>query len=83
MRNRPELLRALITTVLGFAAVPVGDWFYGAYCWNAGTQELQARLGAARVPVRPRTVDLREPECLPAPVQRYFRVVPKGAADGD
>ena len=64
--------------MLGFAAVPVGDWFYGAYRWNAGTQELQERLGAARVPVRPRTVDLREPECLPAPVNRYFRVVLKG-----
>ena len=54
MRNRPKLLKALITTVLGFAAVPVSGWFYGAYRWNAGTQELQARLGAARVPVYPR-----------------------------
>ena len=78
MRNRAKLLRALIATVLSFAAVPVSGWFYGAYRWNAGTQELQARLGAAHVPVHPRTVDLRELQCLPAPVQRYFRVVLKG-----
>ena len=51
---------------------------YGAYRWNARTQELQARLGAARVPVYPRTVDLCELQCLPAPDQRYFRVVLKG-----
>lgn len=64
--------------MLGLAAVPVGDWFYGAYRWNARTQELQARLGAARVPVCPRTADTCELQCLPAPVQRYFRVVLKG-----
>ena len=46
---------------------------YGAYCWNAGKQELRARLDAARMPVRPQTVDFRELEGLPAPVQRYFR----------
>ena len=51
---------------------------YGDYRWNARTQELQARLGAARVPVYPRTVDTCELQCLPAPVQRYFRVVLKG-----
>ena len=77
LRNRHKLLRALVTTVLAFAAVPVGSWFYGAYRWNAGTQELRARLGAARVPVHPRTVDVRELEGLPAPVRRYFRVVLK------
>jgi hypothetical protein len=36
---------------------------------------LRARLDAARVPVRPQTVDFRELEGLPAPVQRYFRTV--------
>jgi len=42
---------------------------------TAGTQDLRARLDAARVPVRPQTVDFRELEGLPAPVQRYFRAV--------
>src|SRR5918995_4250436 len=70
---RTKLLRALITIAL--AAVLISAWLYGAYRWNAGTQELRARLDAARVPVRPQTVDLRELESLPAPVQRYFRTV--------
>jgi hypothetical protein len=49
----------------------------GAYRWNAGTQALRARLDAARVPIRPPVVDLRELDGLPAPVQRYFRVALK------
>ena len=77
MPDLTELLRALVTSVLAFAAVLVGGLRYGAYRWNADTQELRARLYAARVPVRPRTVDFRELEGLPAPVQRYFRVVLK------
>jgi uncharacterized protein DUF6920 len=36
---------------------------------------LRARLDSAREPVRPRTVDFRELDGLPAPVQRYFRAV--------
>jgi hypothetical protein len=52
-----KLLRALVTSALAFAAALVGGLRYGAYCWNADTQELPARLDAARVPVRPRTVD--------------------------
>ena len=75
--NRTKLLRALITTVLALAVVLVGVWLYGAYRWNVGTKELRARLDAARVPVRPQTVDFRELEGLPAPVERYFRLALK------
>jgi hypothetical protein len=73
--SRTKLLKALIIILLAFAAVLVGGWLYGAYRWNVGTQDLRARLDAARVPVSPRTVDFRELEGLPAPVQRYFRTV--------
>lgn len=73
--NRTKLLRALVITVLALAVVLVGGWVYGAYRWNAGTKGLRARLDAARAPVRPQTVDFRELEGLPAPVQRYFRLV--------
>src|SRR5215218_8190663 len=73
--NRTKLLRALITIALALAAVLVGAWLYGAYRWSAGTQDLRARLDAARVPVRPQIVDFRELEGLPASVQRYFRTV--------
>jgi hypothetical protein len=75
--NRTKLLRAFITTVLALAVVRVGVWLYGAYRWNVGTKELRARLDKARVPVRPQTVDFRELEGLPAPVQRYFRLALK------
>ena len=73
--RRTKLLKALITIALALAAVLVGAWLYGAYRWSAGTHELRARLDAARVPVRPQTVDFRELEGLPASVQRYFRKV--------
>jgi hypothetical protein len=73
--HRTNLLRALIFIVLVLVAVLVGAWLYGAYRWNSETQDLRARLDAARVPVRPQTVDLRELEGLPAPVKRYFRAV--------
>jgi hypothetical protein len=51
----------------------VGTRLFGAHRWDAGTQELRARLDASREPVRPQTVDFRELEGLPAPVERYFR----------
>lgn len=69
------MLRALISVFTPVAIVLAGARLYGAYRWNAGTQELRARLDAARAPVRPRPVDFRELEDLPAPVQRYFRAV--------
>jgi hypothetical protein len=48
------------------AILLIGAWLYGAYRWNTGTQELRARLDAARAPVRPQTIDFRELEDLPA-----------------
>ncbi len=74
MRNRTIPRVGLIAAAL-VAALLLGAWLYGAYQWNADTQELRARLDAAREPVRPQRVDFRELEGLPAPVQRYFRAV--------
>jgi hypothetical protein len=68
-------LRAFLIVGAVVAALLVGAWFYGAYRWNSETQELRARLNAARAPIRPQIVDFRELEGLPAPVQRYFRAV--------
>jgi len=73
--NYTRVPRALITIVLLLVALLVGAHLYGAYRWNDGTQELRARLDAARSQVRPQTVDFRELEGLPAPVRRYFRAV--------
>ena len=75
--NRTILLRAFITTIFALAVVLAGVWLYGACRWNVGTKELRARLDAARAPVRPQTVDFRELEGLPAPVERYFRLALK------
>jgi hypothetical protein len=75
-RNR-TLPRVLLGALALIAVLLLGAWFYGAHRWNSETQELRARLGSAREPVRPQTVDFRELEALPAPVQRYFRAVLK------
>nr|MDQ5828243.1 hypothetical protein [Chloroflexota bacterium] len=75
--NRTKILRALIFVVAFVVVLLVGAWLYGAYRWNSETQQLRARLDAARVPLQPQTIDSRELEGLPAPVQRYFRVVLK------
>jgi len=71
-RTLPRVVLGVLALV---AVLLLGAWLYGAYRWSSETQELRARLDAARAPVRPQTVDFRELEGLPAPVQRYFRVV--------
>ena len=53
--NRTKMLRALIIVLALIALLLVGARLYGGYRWNAETQELRARLDAARVPVRPQT----------------------------
>jgi uncharacterized protein DUF6544 len=73
--KRTKTLKTLAVSALVLVAVLIGAWLYGSYRWNAGTQGLRARLDAARVPVRPRTIDFRELEDLPAPVGRHFRAV--------
>jgi Family of unknown function (DUF6920) len=71
-RSVPRVLLIAVTLV---AVLFSGARLYGARRWNSGTRGLRARLNAARVPVRPRTVDFRELEGLPAPVSRYFHTV--------
>ena len=68
------MLRTIvIAVVIGLPAVLL----YGSRRWHTRTQELRARLEAARVPLRPPAVDFRELEGPPAPVQRYFRAALK------
>jgi len=47
----------------------------GAMHWRGLTEQLNARLEAARKSPSPALYDARELEGLPAPVQRYFRTV--------
>ena len=72
---RRKMLPALIITLLALVASTVALLWFGAYRWDAGTQELRARLDAARLPTGPSAVDFRELSDLPAPVQRYFHAV--------
>lgn len=70
-------LKLIVIVVSIVAAILVVVVAYGAFHWEAGTRELRARLEAARIPVTHAVVDFRELEGLPAPVQRYFRLVLK------
>lgn len=63
----------IIVGSLLFAALAV--MAYGALRWKRGTRQLRARIEAARMPMNPQIVDFRELVGLPAPVQRYFRIV--------
>jgi hypothetical protein len=47
----------------------------GAAQWRRSTDELRARLGAARAAASPQRVEGRALDGLPAPVQQYFRTV--------
>lgn len=66
-------IKIILIVVLVALAAAVAVAAFGAYRWAEGTRTLRARLEVARLPVRPRNVDLREIEGLPAPVQAYFR----------
>ena len=70
-----KIIRVIIGALLLVAVLFAGARLYGAHRWSASTQQSRARLDAAREPVWPRTVDFRELEGLPAPVERYFRLV--------
>ncbi|HEY6043462.1 MAG TPA: DUF6544 family protein [Nitrosospira sp.] len=73
------MLKALVIIVSIGATGLMAALLYGTYRWNIFTQELRARLDAARMSVRPQIVDFDELESLPAPVQRYFSTVLKEA----
>ncbi|HUF69715.1 MAG TPA: DUF6544 family protein [Longimicrobiales bacterium] len=69
------MLTAVFVLLVLVAAVVAVALIVGAKSLDAETRALRARLEAARVPVRPPTVDFRELPDLPDPVQRYFRTV--------
>jgi hypothetical protein len=67
------MLNAGVIILLVLVTVLAGALIWGASRWDARTEVLRAQLDAARVPVRPETVEFRELDGLPAPVQRFFR----------
>lgn len=66
-------LRILVLGAVALASIYAAAFTYGAARWRAVTRQLRARLDSARSPLRRRTVDFRDLEGLPVPVQRYFR----------
>jgi hypothetical protein len=67
------MLHIALALLVSLVAVVAAALILGAHRWNSETQELRARLDAARVRVRPQTVAFSEIVGLPAPVQRFFR----------
>ncbi|MEJ5349049.1 MAG: DUF6544 family protein [Desulfosoma sp.] len=66
--------------VVGFAALLLmmaAAILYGIRRWESETKELYAKMEAVRVPIVQAYFDPGELEGLPAPVQRYFRIVLK------
>jgi hypothetical protein len=72
-------MNALFGSVLASLAVAGSALGYGTWRWRASTRALREQLEAARLPMAPATVDLREVDALPPAVRRYFRSV---LADG-
>lgn len=62
----------IVFVLVVIAAVVV---FYGQFRWSAGTRQLRDRLEATRLPIEPQFFNQVELDGLPAPVQRYFRIV--------
>jgi hypothetical protein len=74
-RIRTQVSRVFVASFALVFVLLVGARLYESRRWESGTRRLRARLDTSRKPARPRTVDFRELEDLPAPVRRYFRAV--------
>ena len=67
----------MLLIVLGVIGIVAIALVYGSSRWQSATQEMHAKLEAARLPIGAKTFSLNELIGLPAPVQRYFRTVLK------
>ena len=63
--------------VLGLTVIVTVALIYGSRRWESATQEMHARMEAARLPVGSKTFSPDELIGLPAPVQEYFRAALK------
>ncbi len=67
--------KAVLLIIAVPALVMVAATLYGRSRWESATNDLRQQLEAAQVSVRPQVFHSRELAALPAPVQRYFRMV--------
>jgi hypothetical protein len=69
--------KMILLVILGLAVFITVALVYGRSRWQSATNEMHARLEAARLPLGVKTFDPNELIGLPAPVQRYFRTALK------
>ena len=67
----------ILFVILGLAVLITVALLYGSSRWRSATNEMHAKLEAARLPIGVKTFDPNELIGLPAPVQKYFRTVLK------
>ena len=67
----------ILFVILGLAVLITVALVYGSSRWRSATNEMHAKLEAARLPIGVKTFDPNELLGLPAPVQKYFRTVLK------
>ena len=70
-------IKITVLILISLAVCISGAVVYGTLRWQGKTEDLHARMEAARLPIKTTTYDASEIESLPAPVQRYFRAVLK------
>jgi hypothetical protein len=63
--------------ILGLAVIATVALIYGSRRWESATQEMHAKMEAARLPVGRKTFSPDELIGSPAPVQKYFRAALK------
>jgi len=69
------MLRVLALVGLVVVALIAGALLYASSRWDSGTVRLRARLEEGRLPIAPGVYDPAQLDSLPAPVQRYLRLV--------
>lgn len=67
--------KRIVVIILGLMVIIATALVYGSRRWQSATNDMHARLEAARRPVEPKLYSPSELIGLPAPVQRYFRAV--------
>jgi len=70
-------LKITVLILIFLAVCIAGAIVYGTLRWQGKTKAIQAKIEAARMPIRTATYEASEIKSLPAPVQRYFRAVLK------
>lgn len=71
------LLKVIVSAIVVLVFVITAAILYGTNRWQSDTEELHAKMEAARLPISSESINSHEWDELPAPVQRYFRTVLK------